>query len=85
MQCVKLEDADGLRKIGCLVLHFFGCCRSFLYQCWSQSTATECLRLRFAAASEACTGERRHLLFETIETKLEALSAEIEKPDYRPG
>ena len=36
-------------------------------------------RLRFAAASEAYSGERQQLLFETIETDLEALSAEIEK------
>lgn len=36
-------------------------------------------RLKFAAASEAYTGERQQLLFETIETDLEALSAEIEK------
>jgi len=35
-------------------------------------------RLKFAAASEAYTGERQQLLFETIETDLEALSAEIE-------
>ena len=35
-------------------------------------------RLKFAAASEAYTGERQQLLFETIETNLEALSAEIE-------
>lgn len=35
--------------------------------------------LRFAAASEAYTGERQQLLFETIETDLEALSSEIEK------
>ena len=36
-------------------------------------------RLKFAAASEAYSGERQQLLFETIETDLEALSAEIEK------
>jgi transposase len=36
-------------------------------------------RLKFAAASEAYTGERKQLLFETIETDLEALSVEIEK------
>jgi transposase len=36
-------------------------------------------RLKFAAASEAYTGEQQQLLFETIETDLEALSAEIEK------
>jgi transposase len=36
-------------------------------------------RLKFAAASEAYTGERQQLLFETIEADLEALSAEIEK------
>jgi transposase len=36
-------------------------------------------RLKFAAASEAYTGERQQLLFETIETDLEALSVEIEK------
>jgi transposase len=36
-------------------------------------------RLKFAAASEAYTGEHQQLLFETIETDLEALSAEIEK------
>jgi transposase len=36
-------------------------------------------RLKFAAASEAYTGERQQLLFETIEADLEALSTEIEK------
>jgi transposase len=36
-------------------------------------------RLKFAAASEAYTGERQQMLFETIETDLEALSVEIEK------
>ena len=39
-------------------------------------------RLKFSAASEAYTGEWQQLLFETIETDLEALSAEIEKLDY---
>jgi transposase len=34
-------------------------------------------RLKFAAASEAYAGERQRLLFETIETDLAALSAEI--------
>jgi transposase len=36
-------------------------------------------RLKFAAASEAYTGKRQQLLFETIEADLEALAAEIEK------
>jgi transposase len=40
---------------------------------------TRLKRLKFAAASEAYTGERQKLLFETIEIDLEALSAEIEK------
>lgn len=35
-------------------------------------------RLKFAAASEAYTGEQQRLLFETIDTDLAALSAEIE-------
>jgi hypothetical protein len=34
-------------------------------------------RLKFAATSEAYAGERQRLLFETIETDLHALSAEI--------
>ena len=42
-------------------------------------------RLKFSAASEAYTGEWQQLLFETIETDLEALSAEIEKLDYQLG
>ena len=36
-------------------------------------------RIKFAAASEAYTGEQQRLLFETIETDLEALQAEIDK------
>jgi transposase len=36
-------------------------------------------RHKFAAASEAYTGERQRLLFETIDTDLDALTAEIEK------
>src|ERR1700688_1412747 len=36
-------------------------------------------RLKFAATSEAYTGERQQVLFETIDTDLAALSAEIEK------
>ena len=36
-------------------------------------------RINFAATSEAYTGEQQQLLFETIETDLEALQAEIEK------
>lgn len=36
-------------------------------------------RLKFAATSEAYAGERQQLLFETIDTDLAALSAEIEK------
>lgn len=36
-------------------------------------------RLKFAASSEAYAGERQQLLFETIDTDLAALSAEIEK------
>lgn len=34
-------------------------------------------RIKFAATSEAYTGEQQRLLFETIETDLEALQAEI--------
>jgi transposase len=36
-------------------------------------------RLKFAATSEAYVGERQQLLFETIDTDLAALSAEIDK------
>jgi transposase len=36
-------------------------------------------RLKFAAASEAFTGDHQRLLFETIDTDLAALAAEIEK------
>lgn len=36
-------------------------------------------RLKFAATSEAYSGEKQQLLFETIDIDLEALSAEIEK------
>jgi transposase len=36
-------------------------------------------RIRFAATSEAYTGEQQRLLFETIETDLEALQAEIDQ------
>src|SRR5688500_16824609 len=36
-------------------------------------------RQKFAAASEVYTGERQRLLFETIESDLEALTAEIDK------
>ena len=36
-------------------------------------------RIRFAATSEAYTGEQQRLLFETIETDLEALQTEIDK------
>ena len=36
-------------------------------------------RIKFAATSEAYTGEQQRLLFETIETDLEALQAEIDK------
>src|SRR5579872_2232771 len=36
-------------------------------------------RHKFAATSEVYSGERQQLLFETIETDLQALSAEIEK------
>jgi transposase len=44
-------------------------------------------RLKFAATSEAYTGERQQLLFETIDTDLAALSAEIGKLHRlrRPG
>jgi transposase len=36
-------------------------------------------RIKFAATSEAYTGEQQRLLFETIETDLEALQAEIDR------
>lgn len=36
-------------------------------------------RLKFAATSEAYTGEQQRMLFETLDTDLAALSAEIEK------
>ena len=36
-------------------------------------------RIKFAATSEAYTGEQQRLLFETIETDLEALQAEIDQ------
>lgn len=36
-------------------------------------------RIKFAATSEAYTGEQQRLLFETIETDLEALQTEIDK------
>lgn len=36
-------------------------------------------RVRFAATSEAYTGEQQRLLFETVETDLEALQTEIYK------
>jgi transposase len=36
-------------------------------------------RIKFGATSEAYTGEQQRLLFETIETDLEALQAEIDK------
>ena len=36
-------------------------------------------RLKFAASSEAYSGEQQRMLFETLDTDIEALSAEIEQ------
>src|SRR5450830_1412826 len=42
-------------------------------------------RLKFAATSEAYAGEKQQLLFETINTDLAALSAEIEQRTSEPS
>lgn len=70
-------DADQLRELAMRLMAEMRAKQTLIDKLTHEMAVLK--RIKFAATSEAYTGEQQRLLFETIETDLEALQAEIDK------
>ncbi len=80
MTCVTELDslsADELRCLASRLLEEMRCKQALIDKLTHEMAILK--RLKFAASSEAYTGEHQRLLFETLDTDIEALTAEIEQ------